>query len=94
MNWSLSAEAVLLLFGIRGEGLPADYRPSYFVSAGGAAPMDRLITASVGLSDCNAPVVTTLGAISSEVNGHQRSLTPAGSPLNGAACILKIISGS
>ena len=43
--------------------------------------MDRLIAAAVGLSDCNAPVVTALGAISGEVNGDVRSLTPPGGAL-------------
>jgi hypothetical protein len=56
-------------FGISA-GLRREERPSDLVAAGGAAPMDRLIAAAIGRSDCNAPVVTALGAISGEVNGH------------------------
>lgn len=34
--------------------------------------MDRLIAAAIGRSDRNAPVVTALGAIPGEVNGHYK----------------------
>jgi hypothetical protein len=44
--------------------------------------MDRLIAAAVGLSDCNASVLTTLGAISAEVNRYVKSLIPSGDALN------------
>ena len=44
--------------------------------------MDRLIAAAIGRSDRDAPVVTALGAIPGEVNGHIRSLTPSGGALN------------
>ena len=43
--------------------------------------MDRLIAAAIGRSDRNAPVVTALGAIPGEVNGHIRSLTPSSGAL-------------
>jgi hypothetical protein len=43
--------------------------------------MDRLIAAAVGLSDCNASVLTTLGAISAEVNRYVKSLIPSGDAL-------------
>ena len=77
---ALLADVAVCAFGIS-EGLRRKERPSDLVAAGGAAPMNRLIAAAIGLSDCNAPVVTALGAISGEVNGHIRSLTPSDGPL-------------
>jgi hypothetical protein len=77
---ALLADLAVCAFGIS-ERLRREERPSDLVAAGGAAPMDRLIAAAIGLSDCNAPVVTALGAISGEVNGHVRSLTPPGGAL-------------
>ena len=71
----------LCLWHLGAAGLRREERPSDLVAAGGAAPMNRLIAAAIGLSDCNAPVVTALGAISGEVNGHIRSLTPSEGPL-------------
>jgi hypothetical protein len=59
---ALLADLAVCAFGIS-ERLRREERPSDLVAAGGAAPMDRLIAAAVGLSDCNAPVVTALGAI-------------------------------
>ncbi|HET9885773.1 MAG TPA: hypothetical protein VFS81_28845, partial [Candidatus Binatia bacterium] len=77
---ALLADLAVCAFGIS-TGLRREERPSDFVAAGGAAPMDRLIAAAIGRSDRNAPVVTALGAIPGEVNGHIRSLTPSGGAL-------------
>jgi hypothetical protein len=77
---ALLADLTVCTFGVA-EGLRREERSSDLVAAGGAAPMDRLITAAVGLSDCNASVLTTLGAISAEVNRYVKSLIPSGDAL-------------
>ena len=53
-----------------GSRLRREKRPSDLVTADGAAPVDRLIAATVGLGDYNTEVVTALRAVSGEMDSH------------------------